>query len=402
MTPPTATDIVLDVAEAELNADPYPTYRWMRENQPIAYYPEADQVLVTTWDLCDEAGNNDTVFSPDSVFSSRVFGAPNVLAMNGEEHTAMRNRVNPPFRPRAVRGYRDSLLRKTARHYLSAVAPLGRIDAVAGLLEPISQRAVGDLIGFEDVDDQTLDRWLRIYASWSAGFGRDEDSRSKVEAVKDELRELLETKIASGSLLGEGGGRSAIGHMLYDGRPEGEPRSVEELIGNLGVLIVGGFQEPAHASASTLYGLLGRPEQATAFAEDPARFCAQAVEEGLRWLSPFGTTEKRTTREVDLGGVHFPADTPVALVIGSANRDATRWDDADTYDMFREVQGHASFGYGMHFCIGHFTARNLAQVVLEEIFTSLPNVRFDPDEQAQVRGWVARGPKTLPIVWDAP
>jgi len=397
-----ATDIVLDVSEEALEHDPYPTYRWMRENQPIAYLPHSDQVLVTTWDLCDEAGNNDAVFSPDSVFSARMFGAPNVLAMNGPEHTALRNRVNPPFRPRTVMGYRDDLLRATARRYISAVAPLGRIDAVGGLLEPISPRPVGDLTGVEGVDDATLDRWLRVYAGWIADLGRDESTRADVEGVKDELRELLEENIARGEWTSVGGGRSAIWHMLYDGRPDGTPRSVEELIGNLGVLIVGGFQEPAHASASTLYGLLGRPEQAAAFAGDPTGFSAQAVEEGLRWLSPFGTTEKRTTEDVDLGGLHFPKDTPVALVIGSANRDATRWTDPDVYDLFRETQAHASFGYGMHFCIGHFTARNLAQVVLEEEFSLLPNVRFDPEQDAEVRGWVARGPKTLPIVWDAP
>jgi cytochrome P450 len=99
-------------------------YRWLRQNRPVAYLPAADQVLVTTWELCEQAGNNDTVFSPDGEFSSKLFGSPNVLALNGPEHTAMRNRVNPPFRPRAVRGYRESLLRTTARSYIDGL-PIG-------------------------------------------------------------------------------------------------------------------------------------------------------------------------------------------------------------------------------------------------------------------------------------
>lgn len=395
-----ATDVVLDLTLDELDHDPYPSYQWMRENQPIAWLPGSEQVLVTTWALCDEAGNNDDVFRPDAVFSSKMFGAPNVLALNGPEHTEMRNRVNPPFRPRAVKGYRDSLLRQTARTYIEAIRPLGRIDAVHALLEPISQRAVGDLIGFEGVDDATLQRWLDVYATWITDFGRTPGGSAAVDAVKDELRANLEEQIAR-EHDNPSGRHSAIAHMLYDGMPDGEARDIEQLIGNLGVLIVGGFQEPAHATASTLLGLLGRPEQAAAFAAAPGELSAAAVEEGLRWLSPFGTTEKRTSRDVMLGGLLFPKDTPVALVIGSANRDATRWQNADVYDLEREPQGHASFGYGLHFCIGHFTARNLAQVVLEEIFTLLPNVRLDPDAEPLVRGWVARGPKTLPIVWDA-
>jgi cytochrome P450 len=396
-----ATDFVLDVTLEELERDPYPTYQWMRENQPIAWLPGTEQVLVATWNLCDEAGNNDSVFQPDAEFSTKIFGSPNVLALNGDEHTAMRNRVNPPFRPRAVRGYRDTLLRATARRYLEAVKHLGRIDAVDGLLEPISRRAVGDLIGFDDVPDETLGRWLDAYAVWVTDFGRDPLAHDRVERVKVELRELLEAKIAQPPPAA-GLPPSAIWHMLHDGMEPGTARSVDDLIGNLGVMIIGGFQEPAHAAATTLYGLLGRPEQAAAFAERPAELSAAAVEEGLRWMAPFGTTEKRTSRAVDLGGVHFPQGTPVALVIGSANRDASRWTDADVYDLFREEQNHASFGYGLHFCIGHFTARNLAQVLLEEIFETLPGVRLDPESPAEVRGWVARGPKTLPIVWDAP
>ena len=55
-----ATDVVVDLAIDELEADPYPTYAWLRENRPIAYVPQSGRVLVTTWALCDEAGQNDT------------------------------------------------------------------------------------------------------------------------------------------------------------------------------------------------------------------------------------------------------------------------------------------------------------------------------------------------------
>lgn len=396
-----ATDLVVDISLDELDTDPYPAYRWLRENMPVAYLPGTDQVLVTTWDLCEQAGKNDTVFSPDGEFSSRIFGSPNILALNGPEHTAMRNRINPPFRPRAVRGYREDLLRATARHYIGRVRDHGRADAVGEILEPISQRAVGDLIGFNDVADDTLARWLAVYAAWVTDFGRDATLVTKIDELQQELRQFITGRIAPGSDWATTP-PTALWHMLHDGMPDEQTRDVDDLIGNLGVLIVGGFQEPAHAAAGTLYGLLGREEQAAAVAANPAELSAIAVEEGLRWLSPFGTTEKRTTAAVDLAGVHLPAGTPVALVIGSANRDPSRWDDPDTYDLFRAPLSHASFGYGLHFCIGHHTASNLAQVVLEELFTMLPGLRLDPDHPTTVRGWVARGPKTMPIVWDAP
>ena len=67
------------------------------------------------------------------------------------------------------------------------------------------------------------------------------------------------------------------------------------------------------------------------------------------------------------------------MVLGSANRDATRYADPDVFDLDRPRQSHASFGYGLHFCLGHFVARQLEQVMLEEMFARLPNLRPDPD-----------------------
>ncbi len=189
--------------------------------------------------------------------------------------------------------------------------------------------------------------------------------------------------------------------MLHDGMPEGQTRSVEDLIGSFGVLIVGGFQEPAHGIANTLVGLLGRPEQAARFAADPAAWSTRAMDEGLRWLAPFGMTEKVLRTDATLSGLLFPAGTEVGLMIGSANRDPARFDDPDVFDLDRPPRTHVSFGYGTHFCIGHSFARVLGQVVLEEMFTMLPGLRLDPDRPPVLHGWAFRGAKTLPLVWDA-
>src|SRR5664279_3703935 len=139
-----ATDVVLDVSLEDLEADPYPTYSWMREHAPIAHVTATGRVFVTTWDLCDEAGVNDSVFEPAKGIFNTVYGEPNVISLNGEPHRVMRNAINAPFRPRTVNAYRDSALRATAAHCIDAVARRsdspGRADATRDILEPISQR----------------------------------------------------------------------------------------------------------------------------------------------------------------------------------------------------------------------------------------------------------------------
>ena len=88
-------------------------------------------------------------------------------------------------------------------------------------------------------------------------------------------------------------------------------------------------------------------------------------------------------------------------MIGSANRDPTRFEHPDKYDLDRPTRTHVAFGYATHFCVGHSIARVLGQVVLEEMFARLPNLRLDPERDPVVHGWAVRGAKTLPLVWDA-
>ena len=393
-----ATDVVHDVSLDVLEDDPYPTYAWLREHQPIAWVPEAGRVFVTTWALCDEAGNNDEVFEPAKDVFNTVYGDPNVISLRGAEHREVRNALNPPFRPRAVQGYKDSHLRRVAADYIDAIRARGRAEASGEILEPISQRTVGDVLGFTDVDDATLSRWFKQYGAYLVDFGRSETVAAQGRAAKAEVVAYLQRRLPG---LVAQPDDSAISHLLHDGLPEGRTRSIDQMIGSIGVLIVGGFQEPAHGIANTLVGLLGRQDQAARMAVDPAAWSARAIDEGLRWLAPFGMTEKVMRVDAELGGLRFPAGTEVALVIGSANRDPARFPDPDVFDLDRDNRTHVSFGYGTHFCVGHSIARTLGQVVLEEMFSRLPGLRLDPDEPPVVHGWAVRGAKRLPVAWDA-
>jgi cytochrome P450 len=258
-------------------------------------------------------------------------------------------------------------------------------------------RAVGDVMGFGDVDDATLHRWFRGYAAYLVDFGRSASVARHGQLIKAEVAGYLEGRL--GELTAHPDG-STLSLMLRHGMPEGTTRGLDEIIGDAGVMIVGGFQEPAHGAANTLHGLLTRPDQAARLAAEPRAWSARAVEEGLRWEAPFGMTEKLTTAEVTVGGVHFPAGTEVALVLASANRDEARHPDPDTFDLDRTDTGHASFGYGMHFCVGHFVARQLEQVMIEEMFARLPGLRRDPAQEPVVHGWAVRAAKRLPVVWD--
>jgi aromatic O-demethylase, cytochrome P450 subunit len=392
-----ALDLVVDLPLVELEQDPYPFYRWMREECPIAYVPETGRVWLLTWDLCRAAGVNDTVFGPTKEAHEHVYGRPNVMSLTGADHRVLRDAANAPVRPNQVTRMYEPHLRATTNTYLDRIRARGAADATVEIFEPLAQRVIGDVLGFSTVDDATLSRWFHTLAEYLVDYGRDPDLAQRTHHVKDEIRGFVQDRVPA---LTAAPDHTALSHLLHDGMPEGQVRALDDILPTVGVLIVGGFQEPAHLIASTLYGLLSNREQAELVIADPTAWTRPAIEEGLRWLPPFGMTEKLTTQDVVLGGVLIPAGTEIALVIGSANRDPERFARPDDFDIRRTDQGHVSFGFGSHFCIGHTVARALGQVALEETFATLPGLRLDPDRPALVQGWQTRAPKSLPVRWD--
>jgi cytochrome P450 len=320
------------------------------------------------------------------------------MAMSGEEHRHARAPLDARFRPRAVNGYVETLVRPTAVRYIDEVRERGRAELTGEVLERISSRAVGDVLGL-DVPDETLLRWFHGLAAYLDDLGRGDPAIGAHAAViKAELRRYLAGRIDELRARRDG---STIDHMVHHGLPDGEVRSVDEIVGTVGTMIVGGFQEPAHGAANALLGLLGRPEQAAAVAADPTGLSAATVHEGLRWIPPFSMTEKLTAADVVIGGKMIPAGTEIAMVIGSANRDEARFDRPDVFDLHRDRVNNFAFGFGAHFCVGHYVARQVAQITVEELFTRLPGLRLDPDREPFVHGWMVRAAKTLPVVWDA-
>ncbi|WP_427869779.1 cytochrome P450 [Leucobacter luti] len=393
---PSALDIVADVPLAELERDPYPFYERMRREHPVVFVPETGRVLILTWDLCREAGVNDEVFGPTQDIHEFVYGRGNIMMLSGDEHRTIRTAANSPLRPKQTKTYVDRM-RETVREYLAGIRDRGRADAAREIFEPMCQRVVGDIAGYGDVPDETLSRWLRALADRLVDYGRDPEVDRRSREVKAEITAYLEKRLPE---LAAEESYTVLGHLVRTAVPEGAD-AVAILQPTAEVLIVGGFQEPAHLASSTLLGLLTHPAAWERFAAEPSAWAREALEEGLRWLPPFGMTEKLTTADVELGGVRIPAGTEIAMVIGSANRDPERFANPDVFELEREDRDNVSFGFGTHFCIGHNVARALGEVILVETMRALPGLRLDPDAEVVVHGWQARGPVQLPVVWDA-
>jgi cytochrome P450 len=389
--------VVDDITAAELEEDPYPFYERLRRTAPVAYVTPYRQWFITRWDDCEAVAKDETRLSPQIAHLDEFFG-PSILTSEGDVHKWLRGGVDPPLRPRAVQQYIEQRARPVCAEYVERLKGRGQADATVDLLERISVRVIGDVLGFSDLDDETLQRWFH---GLSAGLSNRVHDNTEVSAYAKAIRDEVDDHVAvaiervTGSLDGSG-----LSHMVHSGLQEGQPpRTYEDLIGTIRVIVLGGFQEPGHGAAASLLGLLSKPAQLEAVREQPEEMIPKAVHEGLRWLAPFGFVERRTRVDITVAGVPIPAGSEVILVCASANRDESRYEDGDQFDVFRPRQSHASFGYGAHFCSGHFISRRLEQIMLEEILSRLPGLRLDPERPAVVRGCAARGVKSLPVLW---
>ena len=381
-----------------LEADPYPIYAELRRTAPVAYVPAVDLWFVTRWKDVETVGKTPDIFS-NVVGTSpveRSFGKPTILTTDGEVHRELRTGVDPKYRPRTVAGYAGDLVRGIAEPLLDELAKRSSAELMAEYFEPVSTLALAHSMGLYDVDVPTLRRWFYGLAQGAINFENDPKRDEIADAVSVEVSEAVRPTLERLAREPDG---SAFSHMLHDGMPAGQTRSIEFLMPTIKVILLGGMQEPGHGAGSVLAGLLTHPEQMQAVLADRDGLVPKAVDEGLRWFAPIGTQTKQTTRAVELGGATIPAGAPVAALVSSANRDESRFPDPDRFDIHRNHGSHAAFGFGHHFCSGRFFAREQMCLAVALLLARFPNMRLANGETPVFQGWEFRAPTALHVTF---
>jgi cytochrome P450 len=379
----------------DLERDPYPIYKRLRDEEPISWVESVGLWLVTRWDDVMHVDENPDVFTAETEPSTlnRTFGK-NLLGSEGAYHRRIRSIIEPAFRPGAVRPYIEEVIAPIANELIDGFYDRGQVELVHTFCEPLSVRMLKRVLGLGDLPDDTLRHWFADLATGAANFEGDPEKQRVADAASAEVNEtvakLLERleKEPDDSILSQ----------LLQSEVDGQRLKPEEIYANLKVMIVGGMQEPGDAVGIGLWALLSHPEQAEQVKADPG-LIKPAVEEGLRWHSPVGTSTRQLTREATLGGVKLEKDALIAAVVASANRDERHWNAPDDYDLHRKG-AHLAFATGSHHCVGAWLARATARTAFRVLFERLPNLRLDDKRPIELNGWEFRRPLHLDVLWD--
>jgi cytochrome P450 len=304
--------------------------------------------------------------------------------------------LDPSLRPRVVEATTPDLIEPLAAQLLDRLEARGEAELMSEYFEPISVLGLGRVLGLGHLDGDTLRRWFHGLAEGAINF---EDDPAKWEIADATAAEIDRELAAVFERLHAEPDGSAIATMLEHAEGTLSER-VATILPTLKVILLGGMQEPGHAAGSTLVGLLASG-QIEAVTEDPT-LIRDAIEEGLRWVSPIGTQTRRALVDTELGGTTVPAGANLGLLVSSANRDEEVWGPtADAFDLFRPKRNHSAFGFGPHFCSGHHFSRVQMRIALGRLLERLPGLRLDPERPPVFDGWEFRAPQHLHVRWNA-
>lgn len=373
----------------DLETDPYPHYARLRAEDPIGPVPAANCWFATRWtDIETIARHPDfTAVSPDAPVNT-AFGQPNVLTSEGEIHRELRGGIEPHYRPKRVAEYIETLVRPIAEEQLQAFRASGSNDLLTEIFEPVSALALARSLGFADVDVPTLRRWFHGLSQGAINFERDPARDAICQSTVAEIEAVALPLLAR---LASTPDQSPLSHMLHAGMPEGRTRPAEAILPSIKVTLLGGMQEPGHGAANLLVGLLQNPDQLQALRADIDGLLPQAIDEALRWIAPIGTMMRTATRDTEVAGIAVPEGTAVSCIFASANRDESRWDDPDRFDILRAQKPHMAFGQGTHFCAGKWFAKAQIDIAMRVLLDAFPHLAFADDVPA-FRGWEFRAP----------
>ena len=337
-----------------------------------------------------------TVCTDPATFSSRsnangiglVMGRT-ILEMDAKEHTKHRAIIAPAFVPKALRSDLPDLIAAMVHELIDRFASDGSADLVAQFTSTIPIRVIAYVIGIPMQDYKTFHHWgLDI-------IGFTDDPPRGYEAAQN-LVEFLRPLLAQRRAEPTGDLMSRLVHAEVDG----ERLTDEEIFSFLRLLLPAGAETTFRLIGNTLYALLDNPAALEDVRADRQKI-EWAIDETLRWESPVQYASREATQPTVLSGVELPAGAQILLALGSANRDAAHFVDADRFQLARRPEEHFAFGFGRHFCAGAHLARLEARIAVNALLDRLSDLRFAPGSERSIVGLAFRSPTALPVVFSA-
>lgn len=406
-----AMQVKIDFSDPSVQANPYPIFEDLRENDPVFWNGNA--WLISRYEDCVALFTDPRMSSQriDATFAvlpedvqkelqplREVLG-DRMLLSDPPKHTRLRTLVMKAFSARAAAGRRDRIQMFCDR-FLDAVAERGdgQMDVMAEFATPLPGWTIADTLGIPQDRQNDFTRWARdqvlIYDRLGTGdrVAIMRQGQASMLEMKAYLEEVIEQRRHDP--------REDLLTELVQAEEAGDKLSTNEMVVMVVAILIGGNNSTAHLIGNSILTLIRHQEDRARLLAEPD-LIRTAVEEVMRYESPVMTTSRIATEDMELHGQRIKAGDNVNLLIASANRDPRQFDDPDTYIIDRRPNRHLTFAHGPHFCLGSALARNVSQIAVLSAVQRFPDMQLVSDEVEWARGFAFRHARTLPVTLGA-
>ena len=382
----------LDPFSRENILDPYGWNGKFRDTAPLVWLTKYDVWATGKYDLakeilddwetyCSSAGVGLTNFHKEEPWRP----PSKLLEADPPEHTQRRGVADGVMSHGNLRNLRP-FFAEQAKLLVDRLLEKGTVDGMADIAQPFILKVFPDSVGLKPEGRERLLAYGNMVFN---GFGPRNEIFEESTAAADEVVDYIMTCCLRSELDPDG-----LGAQAYKASDEGIVTE-EEALFIVRSMLSAGLDTTVFAIGNALNCFAEHPAEWAKLREKPA-LARNAVEEVLRYDSPFQALFRTTTREVELAGKTIPEKEKILVVLGSANRDPDAWDDPETFNIDRNAAAHLGFGFGIHHCMGQAMAR----LEMQALFTELAN-RVDRIEPAgpgvRAVNNTLHGFKTLPL-----
>jgi cholest-4-en-3-one 26-monooxygenase len=403
---PPIEDVLLLEREHWVDGPPHELFKEMRGGCPVHWTPKvtefpaakgfwsvttADDVHAVSRDWQTYSSELGGVVAINEVFPIELARAM-FIGMDPPKHDRIKALFQAGFTPKRIAAHEDEI-REIVVGVLDRLQDSAGADLVTDVAQPAVSRVIGSFMGIPEEDDAT---WAQLM---NAALGA---SDPEFTQSPDEIEGFIETTIGEvfercGKMIAERreNPNDDLTSVLVHAEVEGTKLEEHEIVMGFFLLVAAGNDSTKATYTSGMRALLEDREQLQLVLDDPSLIPGM-VEEALRMFPAFGHFRRTATKDTVLNGQEIKEGEKVVMWYTSSNRDATRYENPDHFDVLRNPE-HQAFGAGgRHFCLGTALARLELKVLFEETLKRFPGIEID-GRPRYVESAFLNQLKTLPV-----
>jgi cytochrome P450 len=374
--------------------EPYSVYAQLRSQPPqkaadldlwvVSAYDDLERVLLDT-----QAYSNEDAIPPGMLPPAvPAEGPPSITHrltmlnhLDGPDHHRIRNLARKLFSQRAIK-QSEGLVRAVTERLADALPASGEVELMSLFARPLPTIVIAEMLGIPAQDTPQFIVWSDAVVAYLSGALTPEQHLD-ANVKGDQLYAYIEDELVRRS---KQSGEPGILSELAAGLNAGDTGcTLNELVSLAILFLVGGNETSAHAIGFALRLLSEHPEFRARAVTDHG-YLARVCDESMRLYSPSQGLFRRTSRDVELGGVRIPKGERLVVLFGSANRDETRFPAPTESDPGRDnLRRSMTFGWGVHRCLGEHLAKMEVEVAIQTLLRRYPQITLATGRE--VRPW---------------